>query len=75
MIVTHLTPERGSESWGGGGGHPPAWQQLAGGTRRARWTPNAQGYPALGSLIPAEERRRERLVPDISSKVVARDMP
>ena len=45
---------------------------LEGGSR-ARWTPNAQGFPALGSLTPAETKRRERSVPDSSSMVVARD--
>ena len=69
MIVTHLTPEGGSESWGGGGA------RRFGNNRRGvpRWTPNAQGFPALGSLTPAEEKRCERSVHDSSSKVMARD--
>ena len=70
MIITHLTPEGGSEFFAG---YPPAWRQLTGGTHRARWTPNAQGFPALGSLTPAEEKRRERSVPDSSSMVATRD--
>ena len=56
------------------GGHPPAWRQLKGGTHGSQWTPNAQGFPALGSLTPAEEKRRDRSVPDCSNMVVARDM-
>ena len=72
MIVTHL-PRRGEASLGGGGGVPAGLAPTGGGTRRARWTPNAQGFLALGSLTPAEEKRRERSVPDSSSKVVARD--
>ena len=56
------------------GGRPPAWRQPKGGPHRARWTLNAQGFPALGSLTPAEEKRRERSVPDSSNMVVARDM-
>ena len=55
------------------GGHPPAWRQPKGGTHGARWTPNAQGFPALGSLTPAEEKRRDHSVPDSSNRVVARD--
>ena len=46
------------------GGRPPAWRQQKGGTHRARWTPNVQGFPALESLTPAEEKRRDRSVPD-----------
>ena len=34
----------------------------------------AQAFPALGSLTPAEEKRRDRSVPDSSKMVVARDM-
>ena len=60
---------KGSASWtiddndapdpGGGGkralgGRPPAWRQPKGGTHGARRTPNAQGFPALGSLTPDE---------------------
>ena len=35
--------------------------------------PNAQGFPTLGSLTPADEIRRDRSVPDSSNRVVARD--
>ena len=55
------------------GGRPPAWRKPKGGTQRARWTPNAQGFPALGSLTPSEEKRRDRSVPDGSNMVVAQD--
>ena len=55
------------------GGCPPAWRQPRGSTHGARWTPNAQGFPALGSLTPAEEKRRDRSVPDSSEMVVAQD--
>ena len=72
MIMTHLT--RGG---GGGkhalGGRPPAWRQPKGGTHGARWTPNVQGFPALGRLTPDEEKRRDRAVPECSDVVVARD--
>ena len=52
------------------GGRPPAWRQPKGGTHGVQWTPNAQGSPALGSLTPAEEKRRDRLVPDDSKMMV-----
>ena len=55
------------------GGRPPAWRQPKGGTHGARWTPNAQGFPALGSLTPDEEKRRDHSVPEFSDVVVARD--
>ena len=53
------------------GGRPPAWRQPKGGNHGVCWTPNAQGFPALGSLTPAEEKRRDRSVPDGSKMVVA----
>ena len=56
-----------------GGGHHPAWRQPKDGTHRPRWTPNAQGFPALGSLTPAEEKRRDRSVLDSGTRVVARN--
>ena len=69
MIVTHLTPERGSEFLGDacrlGENRRVAPTELDG-------PPNAQGFPALGSLTPAEEKRRERSAPDSSSMVAAR---
>ena len=55
------------------GGRPPAWRQPTGSTHGSRWTPNAQGFPVLGSLTPAEEKRRERSAPDSSSMVAARN--
>ena len=55
------------------GGRPPAWRQPKGGTHRVRWTPNAQVFPALWSFTHAEEKRRDRSVPDCSNMVVARD--
>ena len=67
--MTHLTPVGGKRALGG---RPPTWRQPKGGTHRARWTPNAQGFPALGSLTPAEENRHEGSVPDSSNMVVAR---
>ena len=66
------TPDPGGEKCASGG-RPPAWRQPKGGTHRVRWTPNAQGFPALGSLTPAEEKRRNRSVPDSSKMVVARN--
>ena len=42
-------------------------------TQGARWTPNVQGFPALGSLTPDEEKRRDRAVPECSDVVVAQD--
>ena len=54
-----------------GGGHHPAWKQPKDGTQRPRWTPNAQpGFPVLGSLTPAEEKRRDRAIPDSGTGVV-----
>ena len=51
-IVMHLAP-------GGGGGRvlrgrQPVQQQPVGCTRESRWTPNVQGFPALGSHSPAD---------------------
>ena len=63
MIVTHLTQV---------GGHHLAWRQPRDGTHRPRWTPHAQGFPALGSLTPAEEKRRDCPVMDGVNRVVAR---
>ena len=47
MIVTHLTQV---------GGHHPAWRQPKDGIHRTRWTLPVQGFPALGSLTPAEKK-------------------
>ena len=74
-IVVQLTPGGGG---GGGervlGGHQPAWQQPVGCVRESRWTPNVQGFPALGSHSPADDGRRERPVPDDSGDVSANDI-
>ena len=51
------------------GGCQPAWQQPVGCVRESRWTPNAQGFLALGSHSPADDGRRERPVPDDSGDV------
>ena len=71
MKMTHLTGGGGERALGG---RPLVWRQLKGGAHGARWTPNAQGFPALGSLTPAEEKRCDRSVLDCSDVVVARDM-
>ena len=55
------------------GGCQPAWQQPVGCVRESRWTPNAQGFPALGSHSPASDGRREHPVPDDSGDVLADD--
>ena len=63
----------GSESWGRGA---PTGLGTAGGMYpQISMDPNAQGFPALGSLSPAEGRRRERPVPDNSRDVLAKDTP
>ena len=67
------TPDPGGGGSGALGGCPPAWRQPKGGTHGARWTPNAQGFPALGSLTPDEEKRRDHSVLECSDVVVARD--
>ena len=41
--------------------------------RESRCTPNAQGFPALGSHSPASDGRREHPVPDDSGDVLAED--
>ena len=56
-----------------GGGHHPAWKQPKDDNHRPRWTPNAHGFPALGSLTSAEEKRRDRAILDSGSVVVARN--
>ena len=60
------TPDPG----GRGGGHHPAWKGPKDGTHGPRWTPDAQGFPVLGSLTPAEKDRRDRAVPDCASAMV-----
>ena len=47
-----------------GGGHHPAWKRPKDDTHGPRWTPNAHGFPVLGSLTPAEKDCRDRAVPD-----------
>ena len=50
------------------------WTGLSAGKRgMTRAVGSAQGFPALGSVTPAEEKRRDRSVPDCSDMVVARD--
>ena len=56
-----------------GGGHHPAWKQPKDDTHRPRWTPNDHGFPALGSLTPAEEKRCDRAIPDSGPVGVARN--
>ena len=53
-----------------GGGHHPAWKRLKDDTHGPRWTPDAHGFPVLGSLTPAEKDRRYRAIPDRASAVV-----
>ena len=64
MIVTHLTKV---------GVIIRLWRQPKDGTHKTRWTPHAQGFPPLGSLTPAEEKRRDRPVLDGVNRVVARN--
>ena len=40
------------------------------GTHGPRWTPDAQGFPVLGSLTLDEKDRRDRAVPDCASAMV-----
>ena len=54
-----------------GRGHHTAWKQPKDDTHRPRLTPNVHGFPALGSLTPAEEKRRDRAIPDSGSVGVA----
>ena len=56
-----------------GGGNHLAWRQPKDGTHGPRWTPHAQGFPALGSLTQAEEKRRDRPVLDGVNRVVTRN--
>ena len=53
-----------------GGGNHPAWKQPKDDTHGPRWTPDAHGFPVLGSLTPAEKDRHDRAVPDRASAVV-----
>ena len=74
---------RGKEGWFGREGQPPgpsmtvthlthpAWKRLMDDTHRPRWTPNAHGFPALGSLTPGEKKRRDHAIPDSGSAVAA----
>ena len=56
-----------------GGGHHPAWTRPLDDPHRPRWTPNEHGFPALGSLTPAEEKRRDHAIPGGDSVVVERN--
>ena len=56
-----------------GGGHHPAWRRPQDDPHRLQWTPNEHGFPALGSLDPAEEKRRDRAIPGSDSVVVERN--
>ena len=49
---------------GGGGEHPPAWQQPLGDARGYPWTPDVQAFPALGSHPPTKAGRCGRPVSD-----------
>ena len=57
-----------------GGGHHPAWRRRQDDPHRPQWTPNEHGFPALGSLNPAEEKRRDRAIPGSDSVVVERNL-
>ena len=56
-----------------GGGHHPAWRRPQDDPHRPRWTPNKHGFPALGSLNPAEEKRRDHAISGSDSVVVERN--
>ena len=60
MIVTHLTLERGSEFLAGA-------RRLSDNRRVVPAELDGPECPGLSSLTPAEEKRRERSVPDSSS--------
>ena len=50
----------------------PAWQQPVGCIPGSHWTPNVQGFPALGSRsIPVYDGRRKRRSPDDRGDVSA----
>ena len=68
MIVTHLTPVGGSVLLGD-------ILRLGDNRRVAAIELDGPRMPRAfqGSLTPAEEKRRERSVPDCSNMVVARD--
>ena len=71
-IIVRLT--RGG---GGGkrvlGGRQPPWQQPVGCVRGSHWTPNVQGFPALGSHSITDDGQRKRPFPDDSGDVSASD--
>ena len=56
-----------------GGGHHPAWKRPKDDTHGPRWTPDAHGFPHLGSLTLAEKDRRDRPVPDRAPAMVDRN--
>ena len=56
-----------------GGGHQPAWKRPKDDTHGPRWTPDAHGFPHLGSLTPAEKDRSDRAVPDRAPAMVDRN--
>ena len=53
-----------------GWGHHPTWKRPRDDTHGPRWTPDAHGFPSLGSLTPAEKDRRDRAVPDRAPAMV-----
>ena len=63
----------GASSGGGGGERQPAWQQPVGCVHGSRWTPNVQGFPALGSHSPTDDGRCKCPFPDDSGDVSASD--
>ena len=68
--IVQLTPGGGGRVLGA---RQPARQQPVGCVRESRWTPNAQGFPTVGSHSPVDDGRRERPVPDDSGDVSAND--
>ena len=56
-----------------GGGHQPAWKRPKDDTHGPRLTPDAHGFPHLGSLTPAEKDCRDRAVPDRALAMVDRN--
>ena len=55
------------------GGHHPVWKRPKDDTHGPRWTPDAHGFPSLGSLTPAEKDRRDHTVLDRAPAMVERN--
>ena len=59
--ASRIIGDRSATDPGGGrrvlGGRQPAWQQPVGCVRGSHWTPNVQGFPALGSHSTTDDGR------------------